>query len=90
MDNEKPDDELERLHTLYQTVLEDMASSSGLFLSDNPIPNCFEQQIDSPLVSFILYIFSIEPSFYDEIRKMTDDPEYGSILFLGPYIFTLS
>ena len=41
--DEKPDDELEKLHILYQTVFEDMASSSGLFLSENPIPHCFEQ-----------------------------------------------
>lgn len=66
-----------------------MAKLCGLTLSDVAIPDGFEQETDSPLVNFLLYVFTIEPSFYNQIRKITDDNEYGCINFLGPYIFCI-
>ena len=52
-----------------------MARLSGLEISDDPVSEGFEYQVDEPLYSLILYLFSIEPSFYDEIKKLCEEDD---------------
>ena len=90
IDQEKTMEELNKIHYTYQKALEKMAKMSGIELSDEPIPEGFEQDQSSPIVNFILYIFTIEPGFYHFIRKSIEENDPGMINLIGPYIFTLS